>query len=89
MLQAARGQEQHVGAFLGLIDDDVVAAGGNVGLAVAERDQVLVVVDIGLEFAGLDPGHDAFAAGPVPVEIPLQGDLAPAAHIRSSASVSA
>ena len=33
VLQAARGQKQHIGAFVGLIDDDVVAAGGNVGLA--------------------------------------------------------
>ena len=75
VLQAARGQEQHIGAFVRLVDHDVVAPGGNIGLAVSQRDQVLVVGDVGLEFAGLDPRHDPFAILPVPVEILLQGDL--------------
>ena len=35
----------------------------------------LLVADIGLEFAGLDPRHDPFAVCAVPVEILLQGDL--------------
>ena len=75
MLQAARGQEQHIGAAAGLVDDDVVTAGGHVGLLVAQRDHVFVVVDIGLEFTRLDAGHDPFAVGAVPLEVLLQGDL--------------
>jgi hypothetical protein len=41
---------------------------------VAERDQVFVMGDIGLEFAGLDTRHDPFAVSAVPVEIVLQID---------------
>ena len=75
VLEAARGQEQHIGPYVRLVDDDIVAPGGNLGLAVAQGDQVPVVAHVGLEFAGLDPRHDPFAVLPVPVEILLQGDL--------------
>ena len=71
VLEAARGQEQHVRACVRLVDDDVVAPGGNLGLAVSQRNQVPVVAHVGLEFAGFDPRHDPFAALPVPVEILL------------------
>ena len=75
MLQAARGQEQHIAALVRPIDDDIVTARRNSGLVVAKRDQIWVVGDIGRELAGLDAGDDALAVGAVPSEISLQPDL--------------
>ena len=89
VLQAAGGQEQHIGAFVRLIDDDVVAAGGNIGLAVSQRDQVLVVGDVGIEFAGSRPAPRSVRGLRGASRNSAARRSAAAAHRRELASVSA